>query len=154
MINAVRLSKARHKKQAFTGQGNQFTSGRWHNQMVSIVYASETFALAALEVFVHLQQQATHIKFVSFEIQIPDKLVLEVEDIASLPKRWRSQPPGSQTKKIGSSWVTSKRSAVLSVPSVIIPQNRNLLLNPMHPDFKKISIGQAKLFSFDARLWK
>lgn len=154
MIKAVRITKTKHKKQAFTGIGTQFTSGRWHHKMTSMVYCSDTSALAALEVFVHLQEEAKRIKFVSFELDIPKSLILEVEDIATLPKRWRSQPPGAGTKKIGSDWVASMTSAVLSVPSTIIPSERNYLLNPAHSDFSKITILASEPLSFDARLWK
>ncbi len=154
MISAVRITKARHKKQAFTGVGTQFASGRWHHKMTSMVYCSGTSALAALEVFVNLQEEAKRINFVSFKLDIPKNLILEVEDIATLPKRWRSQPPGSGTKKIGSEWVISMSSAVLSVPSTIIPNERNYLLNPVHPDLNKVTIDQAESFSFDSRLWK
>jgi len=154
MIRAVRISKAKHKKQAFTGIGTQFASGRWHHKMTSIVYCSDTSALAALEVFVHLQEEAKRINFVSFELGIPKNLILEVEDIATLPKRWRSQPPGAGTKKIGSDWVTSMSSAVLGVPSTMILNERNYLLNPAHPDFSKITINDSEPFRFDSRLWK
>ncbi len=154
MIRAVRIAKAKHKKQAFTGQGSQFASGRWHHQMITLVYCSGTAALAALEVFVHLQDEAKQIKFVLFEIKLPKNLLLEVENIATLPKRWRSQPPGAATKMMGSKWVTSQASAVLSVPSTIIPSERNFLLNPLHPDFNNITISDPEPFSFDSRLWK
>jgi len=117
MIRAVRITKAKYKNQAFTGLGSQFASGRWHHKMVSIVYCSSTCALAALEAFVHLQDEAKKIKFVSFEMSIPDELVIEIENITSLPKRWRSTPPGNGTKKIGSNWARSMDSVILSVPS-------------------------------------
>lgn len=154
MIRAVRITKAQHKEQAFSGVGTQFASGRWHHKMVSMVYCSDTLALAALEVFVHLQEEAKRIKFVSIEINIPENLILEVETIATLPVPWRGQPPGAGTKKIGSEWVTSMSSAVLSVPSTIIPSERNYLLNPLHPEFNKITVNDPARFGFDSRLWK
>jgi len=154
MTRAVRIIKAKHKKQAFTGIGAQFASGRWHHKMTSMIYCSDTFALAALEVFVHLQEEAKRIRFVSFELDIPKDLILDVEDMTTLPKRWRSQPSGTGTKKIGSEWVASMSSTVLSVPSTIIPCERNYLLNPMHPDFYKVSMNDPLPLSFDSRLWK
>ncbi len=154
MISAVRITKAKHKKQAFSGMGTQLASGRWHHKMVPMVYCSDTLALAALEVFVHLQEEAKRIKFISFEINIPENLILEIETIATLPARWRGQPPGAVTKKIGSNWIIAMSSAVLSVPSTIIPSERNYLLNPLHPEFSKIIINNPVSFSFDSRLWK
>lgn len=153
MIKAWRIAKAKHQHQAFTGQGCQFASGRWHYQNVAIVYCSDTQALSALEVFVQLQEDGKHIKFVLFELYIPERAVLTIESITTLPARWRQQPPGSGTKKIGSDWVRSGASAVLSVPSAITPSDRNFLLNPSHPDCRTIEVGEPTPFNFDARLW-
>jgi len=154
MIKAWRIVKAKHKAKAFTGDGCQYASGRWHNLMVPVVYCSDSQALSALETFVHLQEDVKHIKYVMFELHIPASLILEVESIATLPKRWRKQPPGVETKKIGSQWVKSNSSAVLSVPSTIVPESRNYLLNPLHPNISKIAIKPPNKFSFDARMWK
>lgn len=154
MIKAWRIVKAKHKGKAFTGDGCQFASGRWHDLMVPMVYCSDSQALSALETFVHLQEDVKQIKYVTFELHIPSVLVLPVESIATLPKRWRKQPPGAGTKKIGSQWANSNASVVLSVPSVIVPDSRNYLLNPLHPKFSKITITPPVSFSFDARIWK
>ncbi|TPW18181.1 MAG: hypothetical protein FD130_369, partial [Halothiobacillaceae bacterium] len=148
------IVKAKHKRAAFTGEGSQFASGRWHNLKEPLVYCSDSHALAALELFVHLQEDGKQIKFLTFEARIPPELVLDVESIATLPKGWRKQPPGAATKKIGSDWVASAVSAVLSAPSAIVTSGRNYLLNPQHPDFHKIVINKPVPFSFDSRLWK
>jgi len=154
MITAWRIVKAKHKAAAFSGQGTQFASGRWHHQMVPTVYCSGSLALAALETFVHLQDDGKHIHYLVYEIKIPPRLLLQVETIATLPKLWRKQPPGATTKKIGSDWIASAASAVLGVPSAIVPQERNYLLNPFHPEFIKITIGAPGPFRFDPRLWR
>jgi len=154
MIKAWRIVKERQKTTAFTGQGCQYTSGRWHHLMVPIVYCSDSLALTALVSFVHFQENGKHIKFISFEVRIPASLILEIESITRLPKGWRSQPPKAITKKMGSDWVMSSVSAVLSVPSAIIPIGRNYLINPHHVDFQKITITKPERFSFDSRLWK
>lgn len=153
MITAWRITKAKHKNIAFTGFGCQFTSGRWHNQKVTVVYCSESQALSALEIFVHIGEDGKDIKFVSFEINIPSSLILDVSDISELPKRWRKEPPGAGTKKIGSDWVNSSASPVLSIPSAVIPKERNYLLNTHHSDFSSISIQKPEPFSFDSRMW-
>ena len=154
MIKAWRISKAKHKKTAFTGTGTQFASGRWHHLNVPVVYGADSLALAALEQFVHVTNEAIHIRYVSFELDIPPSLIIRVEDIASMPPRWRKQPPGQKTMAIGSNWVKSGQSAVFSVPSAIILTERVFVLNPNHPDFRKINIGSAEKFSFDSRIWK
>ncbi len=154
MIHAWRIIKAKHKNKAFSGEGSLYASGRWHNQIVPMVYCSDSLALAALETFVHIGENGKQIKFVSFEIHIPPSLILDVENIDTLPKRWRKEPPGAITKKIGSQWIQSSTSAVLSVPSCIIPTERNYLLNPHHPDFDKVLKKEPVHISFDARMWK
>jgi len=154
MIKAWRIVKSRYKTSAFSGQGSAYASGRWHELKVPVVYSSDSPALAALEQFVHLQDEGKQIKFVLFEIQIPLSLIIKVEDITSLPKSWKKQPPHPTTKKIGSQWYKSANSAVLSVPAVLVPNSRNFLLNPHHPNFKKIKILPSTPFSFDPRLWK
>lgn len=154
MIQAWRIVKAKHQKHALTDLGCQYASGRWNHLMVSIVYCSDSQALAALETFVHLQDDAKQIKYISIELQIPIELIQNVETITTIAKRWRAQPPNTDTKTIGSDWVESNSSAVLSVPSAIATAGRNILLNPQHVDFNKILLKKSERFSFDARLWK
>lgn len=154
MIEAVRITKLKHKETAFTGMGGQYASGRWHHKMTPTVYCSESCALAALETFVHLQEEAKSIKFISFQLQMPEDIVIDVEGIDTLPTRWRSEPPGLGTKSIGTKWLNSMQSAVLSVPSVIVPSERNYLINTTHPEFNKIAINTPEVFSFDSRMWK
>ncbi len=154
MIKAWRIVKAKHKQTAFTGFGCQFASGRWHNLMVPMVYCSDSEALSVLETFIHLQEDGKQIKYLLFELHIPPAIILDVTFIADIPKQWRKQPPGVTTKKIGSDWVTSNTSAVLKVPSAIIPTAGNYLLNPQHSDFNKISIKTPEPFNFNSRMWK
>jgi len=134
--------------------GCQYASGRWHLQNVPVVYCSDSEALAALEVFVHLTDEASKLKFVSFQLSVPESCVADVESIADLPADWRSEPPSDGTKQLGAHWVATAHSAVLSVPSVLIPSGRNLLLNPNHPQVKDVIIQAPVPFSFDSRLWR
>jgi RES domain-containing protein len=71
-----------------------------------------------------------------------------------LPKDWRQEPPPPSTQQLGDAWVKSASSAILAVPSIIIPENLNYLLNPKHPDFVKIKIDRPTDFAFDSRLLK
>jgi RES domain-containing protein len=78
--------------------------------------------------------------------------MVETLPFRTLPADWRAEPPPSSTKRLGDAWVVQARSAILAVPSVIIGGERNYLLNPVHPDFKRISIGKKCPFAFDRRL--
>lgn len=154
MTTAWRIAKARHQDNAFSDDGGLHSAGRWHVKGQRVVYAASSLALAALEVFVHLNRAQAGIRWVMLEIAIPDEVSIEVRAAARLPRGWRSEPPAAATMRIGTDWLRSGRSAVLRVPSAIIPTESNLLLNPLRADFLKLRPGKARPFEFDARLWK
>ncbi len=73
---------------------------------------------------------------------------------AQLPADWRSLPASDALARMGTSWARRLESAVLSVPSAVVPEERNYLLNPAHLQFREIAFGPARPFAFDPRLWK
>lgn len=154
MIEAWRLDKARHAKDAFTGEGARRVSGRWQHKGIPVVYVSESLALAVLEKFVHLGFDVSHIKFVYRKIEIPDTVIVEKLKTTDLPNDWTAEPPSNSTKDIGTDWARKAETAVLRVPSVLVPKSWNYLLNPTHNDFNKIRISDPMPFVFDARMWK
>ncbi len=155
MPEAWRIIKEKHAATAFTGEGAAKTGGRWSSRGVRIVYTSRTKALAALETLVHLNPSVPF-KYVIFRAEFHNALV-EVFPAIYLPTDWRVEPPPPSAQQIGDVWVKTARSAVLAVPSAIISSEPNYLepnylLNPAHPDFKKIIIGKPEPFTFDPRL--
>jgi RES domain-containing protein len=150
MPEAWRIVKASHAAAAFSGEGAARTGGRWNSRGVAVVYASCTKALAALESLVHLNPPVLF-TYVAFRLDFVDALV-ETFPAQALPADWQTEPPPPSTKALGDAWVRESRSAVLALPSVIISGETNYLLNPAHPDFKKISIGKPEPFAFDPRL--
>lgn len=150
MPEAWRIVRERHAATAFTGEGAARGGGRWNSRGVAVVYASGTRSLAALENLVHLNPPVLF-NFVAFRITFEDRLVQRLA-LEALPVDWRAEPPGPSTKRLGDAWVRAQRSAVLCIPSAIIPAESNYLLNPAHPDFKLIEVGQPEPFSFDPRL--
>jgi len=154
VIEAWRLDKARYAKDAFTGEGARRVSGRWQHKGIPVVYVSDSLALAVLEKFVHLGFDVSHIKFVYRKIEIPDTVIVEKLKTTDLPNDWTAEPPNNSTKDIGTDWARKAETAVLRVPSVLVPKSWNYLLNPTHSDFKKIRISDAMPFVFDARMWK
>jgi RES domain-containing protein len=150
MPEAWRIVKAKHAATAFSGDGAAKTGGRWNSRGVRVVYASSTKSLAALETLVHLNPPVPF-NYVVFRLQFDDALV-EKAPLNRLPDDWRVEPPPPSTKAIGDAWVRQMRSAVLALPSVIVPGELNYLLNPAHLAFKKISIGKPERFAFDPRL--
>lgn len=150
MRRAWRIVKEKHSATAFDGEGGWLFGGRWNSRGTRLVYTSATLSLAALESLVHLNPPVAF-KYVAIPIEFDEALV-EIVAAAGLPADWTEEPPPPSTAKIGDLWVKESRSAVLELPSVIIPGEPNYLLNPAHPDFKKITIGKPVPFSFDPRL--
>lgn len=154
MISAWRLDKAKHAKDSFSGHGARLVGGRWNRKGTAVVYASDSLSLSLLEKFVHLGHDGARIKFVYFRIRIPENVAIEKLTEAKLSKDWKRQPPLDATQKLGTDWVNKGTSAVLQVPSVLVPGSFNYLLNPSHADFRKIRIDKPKPISMDQRMWK
>jgi RES domain-containing protein len=151
MVEAWRIVKSKYVVGAFSGQSASDYGGRWNSPGTRIVYTASSTSLALLEILVHLGFPQT-LPSCSLILAIFDEgLALDL-DVSSLPDNWREQPPPRETQVIGDEWVAGGRSAVLAVPSVIIPHETNLLINPLHPDFAKISIQNPIHFPIDGRL--
>lgn len=151
MASCWRIVKSRHASTAFDGEGARLYGGRWNSPNTRMVYTSSTISLAVLEILVHLQETS----FLSFYSLIPasfDDASVERLDRSALPDGWRAYPAPSELQRIGDAWVQSQRSAVVEVPSAIVERESNYLLNPAHPDFSSVVIGEPETFTFDARL--
>jgi RES domain-containing protein len=144
-----RICAKRHGKGAFSGDGAKLFGGRWNPEGVPLVYTSTTLSLAALELFVNLDPEDLPGGFVSIEVRAPQNLSSETIEMASLPHGWRRCPAPAPLQEIGRRWVERGESLLLSVPSVVIPQECNVLINPRHPEFSLLSIEAAKRFSLD-----
>ena len=150
MLEAWRILKAKHAASAFTGKGAADNGGRWNSRGVPVVYCSQSKALAALEILVHLNPPV-RFKFVAIRVAFDASIVAWFPP-RNLPHNWRSEPPPPGTQKVGDLWIKSAQTAVLALPSAIIPGEFNFLLNPTHPDFAKVVRGKPETFIFDPRL--
>ena len=149
-----RIEREKYLSTVLSGIGASMTKGfRWNSPNTRLVYTAESRALATLEVSVHLdlsQDLPTDRQIV--EIEIPDDLlILEVRP-DDLPSGWDSKPPTILTQVIGDDFVRQGDAAVLKVPSSIVPQESNYLINPNHVDAKRIIIKHAFPMGFDPRL--
>jgi RES domain-containing protein len=117
-----------------------------------VVYTSESQALAALEYLVHLDLQELPPDLTIRPGTIPDGLAVERIDPRSLPADWRRYPAPEALAEIGTEWARAGRTAVLAVPSVVIPDEWNYLVNPAHPEFGRIHIGPVRPFTLDPLL--
>jgi RES domain-containing protein len=151
MASAWRIVRASRAKTAFTGEGPWRYGGRWNSPGVRVVYVSEHQSTAALEVFANRVPFILEERYKAFQLEWPDSLT-ELFPIKKLPPNWRVYPPPAETREIGDQWIRERRSTVLALPSVISPADTNFLLNPEHPDFKRIRIAPAVDYDFDPRL--
>ena len=142
-----------HKKwsKSLTASG---LPARWNSAGVFIIYTAGSRALACLENIVHKGSPDLMSPFITTVISIPDDLKILEISVDELPGGWsKSGDAGySQCRPFGDNWVLRSESAVLKVPSAIIPEEANFLLNPNHPDFSGISIISEEPFSFDNRI--
>jgi RES domain-containing protein len=151
MPSAWRIVRAAHVNSAFTGEGARVYGGRWNSRGTPVIYVSEHESLAALELFVHLTPLSPDDLYRSFRLEWEDKLT-EYFAVKNLPANWNAEPPTIQTMQIGDDWVHTGKSLALGVPSVLTTSEMNFLLNPKHPDFKKVKISQPIDYRFDSRL--
>jgi len=125
--------------------------GRWNSVGVRVVYASETLALAVLEMLANARRRVPPGK-VFITLDIPDGVRVERLGGRDLPPRWADSPAPRRLQEIGDAWARARRSVALVVPSAIVPVEHNVLLNPAHPDFKRIKAGALQHIPVDARL--
>lgn len=152
-LSAWRLVRAARADDAFSGEGARLFGGRWNPPGLRATYLSGARSLAALEVLVHQSDRIPVGLFYFFEVRFPEALVSTIT-ANELGAQWRSYPPRAPTVALGREWILQKRSAVLRVPSVLIPEECNYLLDPEHPQSGEIEIGHKAPFVFDTRLLK
>ncbi len=149
-ITSYRLVKEKHARRAFDGEGARLYGGRWNSQGGSVVYTSDSLALCCLEIFVNLPSYDLLKDFVYIKLSFDEKLVQDVD----LRDGWNDRPVSKVSQRIGDRWIQEQGSAVLRVPSVIIPEGNNYLINFNHQDSEKIEIGVPMPLDFDPRLKK
>jgi RES domain-containing protein len=136
-----------------SGAGAKATGGRWNETGAAVVYASETRALACLETIVRLNAGGLPFNRYLVEITIPDEVWrnAQVEAPDRLRVGWDAEPAGQVSIQLGTAWVRSGRSALLVVPSVMVPEERNILINPAHADCAQITSVKQRKWLYDPR---
>lgn len=150
MLTVWRLVTARFAENAFSGEGARLYGGRWNSKGVPMVYTAASQSLAVLEMLV--QDQPLRARYVMIPATIPGNLKIERVSTDELPGDWRRPESRDRLQAMGSGWVRRKSAAVLAVPSAIIPAEFNYLLDPLHPAFARIEIGEPQEFVTDLRL--
>lgn len=150
MTRTWRLCKERYLEDAFDGEGARRYGGRWNSPGHRVVYTADSAALATLEVLVNLEETALLTAYRLVPADVDGDLV-EVLPVEELPGDWRQRPPPESTQQIGDAWLEERGSVGLSVPSAVVP-GRTILLNPDHPRFEDVEIGEPLGWDVDPRL--
>ncbi|MCH7934334.1 MAG: RES family NAD+ phosphorylase [Gemmatimonadetes bacterium] len=132
----------REAHQALDGEGSRLHGGRWNSERVSVVYTSSTLALAALEYLVHVDIEDVPDDLVAMAIEVPD----------DLPPDWNQVLDHPACARIGDQWAAKGTVLLLLVPSAVVPEESNVLINPDHPRAGDVRMVSIRPFAFDSRL--
>ena len=152
MLSVWRITTAAFARSAFSGEGARLYAGRWNPKGVPMVYTAANQSLAMLEMLV--QDQPLRARYVMIQARIPSAVKIDRVKVDDLPSDWREIGAREKLQAIGAAWATKRSTAVLAVPSAIVPAESNYLLNPLHPDFKRIKVGKPSTVTTDLRLIK
>lgn len=132
-----------------SGAGSKIYGGRWNPPGLAVLYTSQYISLAILEILVRANKETSPDSYTLISFEIPDNGIYEVQ-LKKLKKEWPNDLKYSQG--IGEDFLKESQSLCLKVPSAIVPQENNFLLNPLHADIKKVKIISSELLELDKRL--
>ena len=147
-----RICRRAHASNPLSGRGGLVAGGRWHPKGRRVVYTSETLSLAVLELLVHTDKDLLPSDLIQIKLEVPDSVPTERVDLRTLPPDWRSYPAPLVLQELGAHWIDRGASAVLRVPSAVVPVENNFLLNPEHRSARRFRIVAKERFVLDARL--
>lgn len=150
-MKVYRLCKSKHAED-FSGYGAKLSGGRWNSKGVPAIYASESIALCTAEIAVHIPLGIIPDDYVLVTYKIPEDVITSIH-LDDLPEKWNSYPHSNSTRKIGDTFLQHKEHLVLRVPSAVVPQEFNFLINTDHKDITSIKILDVEPYNFDVRLF-
>jgi RES domain-containing protein len=151
MPTLLRVVRADEATTDFDGEGSRLYSGRWNSLGTALVHRAQHESLGIPDILVHRQACAPLTAYATVPVEFGDGLA-ETVDRTALPRNSRDTPAPSALQALGDQWAAEGRSAVLRVPSAIVPREWNYLLNPAHAGFRRLRIGNPEDFRFDTRL--
>jgi RES domain-containing protein len=152
-VRIWRICKARYAVEAFSGLGARRFGGRWNSPGVPMVYASSSLALAAIELFVHLEPNLQPDDLVSIAATLPAGEPAQRFAPDALPPTWWTDD-FEPLRDLGDKWIGAKSSLAIEVPSAALRVEWNVLVNPLHPAVATIKIEEPQPFHFDARMFR
>ena len=142
----------RERQRELDGEGASLYGGRWNSEGVPVVYTSSTLALAALEFLVHVDIEDVPNDLVALGLEVPADAGAKTVAVNDLPSDWNQLPDHPACAKIGDDWVAEGKALLLCVPSAVVPEESNLLINPDHPRARDVVVASVRPFAFDSRL--
>lgn len=152
-MHVYRLTKKKYGTM-LSGIGAAIFGERWNSKGYEVIYTAENRSLAMAEVAVHLMLGTLPSNYEMLTIFIPDTIKIKKVDIQKLPADWNTFPHPKTTQKIGDFFLQENKFCILKVPSVVTKGDFNIMINPNHPEFKKIKVVVSEPFPFDRRLFK
>ena len=143
---------ARTVYEPLDGEGARLHGGRWNSPGIPVIYTAEHLSLAIIETLVHTDPDLVPDDLAIFEIETTDPVSCKSVDISDLPADWTDVPDHPACRAIGDEWVHDGECLMLAVPSAVVPEERNYLLNPVHPQMRSVSVARSRPFVFDPRL--
>ena len=154
MTRVYRILRAPYARSPYDGEGAYRYGGRWSSPGVRLVYTSEHQSLAMLEYFVHLDASDPPEDLVLATADVPEDLTRKRVEVGKLPANWKKSPAPAALAKMGDDFVKQAEECLLLVPSALAPAECNWLINPQHPDFKKIVIREIEPLNYDPRMFR
>jgi RES domain-containing protein len=149
----IAVDAASHGANDLSGTGAAKTAGRWNSVGTPVVYCATSIALATLETVHYLRGSSMPFNRYLVRVDIADPVWNSRAVLDPLPGGWNAVPAGSSSRMAGDSWVASAASALPAVPSVIVPEECNVLINPLHPDAAGIMATTIKRWIYDPRFF-
>ena len=154
MSRVYRVLRKAYARRPFDGEGAYRYAGRWSSPGTRLCYASEHQSLAMLEYFVHLDQDDLPDDLVLAVAEVPDDLTWAGVETKRLPPNWRDPAAPQGLARFGDEFARRGKDCLLRVPSVLAPSENNCLINPAHPDYKKILVRATESLNYDPRMFR
>jgi RES domain-containing protein len=150
-VHVYRITKTLYS-QDLSGTGARLYGGRWNPKGISVVYTAESRALVTVEYLVHVPISLMPRDLRMVTLYIPDWIIPKTTAIADLPANWRDYPAPPELAELGTQWTRAQETLLLRVPSAVVEQEWNVLLNPLHPDLPHVTMPQVEPYQLDSRL--
>ena len=135
-----------------SGEGARLFGGRWNKRGDSLLYFSEHLSLCVLELLTRIDFEFLVDDYSFIEVEVPSSLISMLKKPSRISKKWRSNPPVSDTEIYGSTWLKNNKTLGLAVPSAVLTNENNILINPRHPQFSQLKIIKTSVLDLDSRV--